>query len=395
MFDYPFPIIETIDDVLPAIEGYDEFIVADRGDHTILNYQMGRNHTFDMDGPDDLMGALRRECRGLIFDASGKLIRRPFHKFFNVGERTETMPENLPMSEPYEVYDKADGSMIAPFFIGGTMRLGTKMGLTDIAKDAEDWLAQQSTASTKVMRHWVLDGYTPLFEWVSPDNKIVLHYDEPRLVYLGLRNMRDGTYIKARPNVFENGEIFGEGLAGTSEKSMKTFLSIAKAEENMEGYILRWKSTGHMVKCKNEWYLQIHRVKDQVRTMRHVLKIILDEKLDDALPFLDEVDRKRVTDFEENFWDAYVKMRMGLQEDILEAVDEANTKGTDPRAIKKALATEILPASDIAKEDYGFAFGVADGKPLGPMFKDKVFSATTNTARFEAVMKWLGVEADE
>ena len=222
-----------------------------------------------------------------------------------------------------------------------------------------------------------------------------MQYDEPRLIYLGLRNRHDGTYVKATPNVFENGEIFGSNLAGTSEKSLKSFVGVAKTEENMEGYILRWKSTGHMVKCKNEWYLQIHRVKDRVRTLRHVLKIILDDKLDDALPFLDEVDTKRVNNFNGEFWTGYAQKQAKLRVDVLKAVAEAKSQGTSDRETKKALATKILPASDIDKEDYGLAFGFADGKDFTEMFKEKIQSAPSSTARFESVMKWLGVEVDE
>ncbi len=98
--NYEFPYISTISDVLLAIEGRDEFVVAEKEGYTVINYNVMMADTF----PDviddqasgmfeqyDYYAALRRECRGIIFDtATGEILRRPFHKFFNVNEREET-----------------------------------------------------------------------------------------------------------------------------------------------------------------------------------------------------------------------------------------------------------------------------------------------------------------
>ncbi len=80
--NYCFPEICHINDVLPHIEGRDEFVVAEREGYTVVNYVVAMADTFDMTGPDDLGGAIRRECRGLIFGPDGALMSRPFHKFF-------------------------------------------------------------------------------------------------------------------------------------------------------------------------------------------------------------------------------------------------------------------------------------------------------------------------
>ena len=87
--NYMFPIIDHMDDVLPHIEGFDEIIVAECEDYKVINYVVAMPKTFVMDGPGDLGGAIRRECRGLIFNADGKLISRPYHKFKNFGEDKE------------------------------------------------------------------------------------------------------------------------------------------------------------------------------------------------------------------------------------------------------------------------------------------------------------------
>lgn len=108
---YKFPEIRTIADVLPAIEGRSEFIVAEREFGTVINYVVAMADTFKMEGPDDVMGAIRRECRGLIFAPDGTLMSRPFHKFFNVNEKDETQINALDMSQPHVVMEKMDGCL--------------------------------------------------------------------------------------------------------------------------------------------------------------------------------------------------------------------------------------------------------------------------------------------
>jgi len=206
---YDFPIIRTIDDVLPHIEGRSEFIVADRGDYIVINYVVATNDTFTMEGPDDLGGAIRRECRGLIFYPDGRLMSRPFHKFFNVGEREETMPANVDLSAPHVVMEKMDGSMIRPVMIGDTMRLGTKMGVTEIAEEAEKWLFSKSSVAIDWVRSYVDRGFTPIFEWIGPDNKIVIDYPEHKLVLLAIRSNETGEYFLPEFQMFEAPQFYG------------------------------------------------------------------------------------------------------------------------------------------------------------------------------------------
>ena len=89
--NYKFPEIRTIDDVLPAIEGRKEFYVTDKGYYKVINYHVNLEDTFPEIDEQDPIPAVRRECRGIMFNThSGRIIRRPFHKFFNLGERLET-----------------------------------------------------------------------------------------------------------------------------------------------------------------------------------------------------------------------------------------------------------------------------------------------------------------
>ena len=40
MMNYDFPVIKNISDVLPAIEGRDEFVVAEKDGYNVINYNV-------------------------------------------------------------------------------------------------------------------------------------------------------------------------------------------------------------------------------------------------------------------------------------------------------------------------------------------------------------------
>ena len=173
--DYEFPLIRHISDVLPAIEGFPEIIVAEKDGYTVINYVVSTPDTWKRSGNADLANfyggyeawTIRRECRGLIFAEDGTIMSRPFHKFFNLGEKEETLPTAIDFGQEHRVMSKMDGSMIRPIIVKGVLRLATKMGVTDVAVEAEKTLNDEQR---DWLRMAVEQGITPLFEYVAPTN---------------------------------------------------------------------------------------------------------------------------------------------------------------------------------------------------------------------------------
>jgi RNA ligase len=191
---YLFPKIRHISDVLPYVEGRDEFVVAERDFGTVINYVVSMADTFDMTGPDDVAGAMRRECRGLKFASNGEIAARPLHKFHNVGEREETQPHRVDLLQPHTIMEKLDGSMIHPMMINGYIRWMTKMGITEVAMQAESFIAKNTRY--KDFAAWCIsEQLTPVFEWCSPFNQIVLPYEEDQLTLLAVRHNITGEYL--------------------------------------------------------------------------------------------------------------------------------------------------------------------------------------------------------
>jgi RNA ligase len=382
--NYEFPIINNINDVLPHITGRPEFIVAEREGYTVINYVVSMPDTFDMIDQNDLGGAIRRECRGIIFDKEGKLISRSYHKFFNISEREETQIKNLDFKADHILMEKMDGSMIRPLWINsllGGMRLATKMGVTDIAMDAEQWLVLQSDANAK--QKWISDqvnsNKTPIFEWVSPNNRIVIHYEHADLVLTAIRDNKTGVYLDINS---ANAPFTIVPQYGSLTMPIEQYIEQARQMTGREGDIIRW-ANGHMGKLKNDTYVRIHKTKDRIRSNRNIVDLMLNNELDDLMPHLDAGDTKRVRDFELSFWKAIVEKEKSLSTMINNIIELSQGN-------RKTIALQFIPSMN-DKADSAFIFGVLDNKSVRDMIMVKLNKSMNADARFDEFWQWLKV----
>lgn len=376
---YQFPEIRTIDDVLPHVEGREEFVVAERDFGTVINYVVATADTFDMTGPDDLGGAVRRECRGIMFDREGKIMSRPFHKFFNINEREETQTHAVDMTQPHMIMEKMDGSMIRPVLVDGYLRLATKMGVTEVAMQAEAWLAAHSHSEhLKQWLRWCIDtDVTPIFEWVSPFNQIVLAYEEADLVLLAMRDNETGEYHMPDACPFSVVPQYG-----SVEGNLGEYIARQRESEGREGDIIRF-ADGHMLKVKNDWYVRIHKTVERIVFDRNIVNLIINEEVDDVVPMLPQVQADRVREFETRFWTAFK-----INEDrLLAERDIARQLYEDDR---KRIALEFVPRLE-NKADASFIFRMLDGKNLRELLLEHIEKNISTNTKWDACAKWMGM----
>ena len=298
--DYQFPRIECLDDVLPAIEGRDEFIVARREWGIVVNYMVSMADTFP--AVNDVNDAIRRECRGILFYPDGRIMSRRLHKFFNVNERDETAAHTIDLSRPHVILEKLDGSMITPVFTAAGIRWGTKMGITEVSMQAEEFVARKPQYE-EFARLCEQDGLTPIFEWCSRKQRIVVDYPEDRLVLIAIRNTVSGEYLPYHvllPNALRHGIDLVHATVGNST-NMEQLIAETRAMEDAEGWIIRFDD-GQMLKVKGDWYVRIHKTKDNLLWEKNVVELLINEKMDDVKPYMLDDDIRRVEQFETDFW---------------------------------------------------------------------------------------------
>jgi len=307
---YQFPRITHIDQVRAVIKDSPEFIVAERENYNVINYMVSMADTF----PEvtDVNAAIRRECRGLVFDKQGYVIARRLHKFFNVNEKDETQLSKIDLDQPHVILEKLDGSKVTPIPIGDYLRWGTKMGITDVAMNAEEFVAAHAQYEEFA---WlcVERGQTPIFEWCSRKNRIVVDYPEDRLVLIAVRYNETGEYVSYQ-QLLTYAEAYNLDVVKAyvgSVESMTRLVEETRAAEGAEGWVVRF-DTGHMIKVKAEWYLRLHKTKENLNQEKNVIQMLVDETIDDAKAFMLEEDRKRVDKFQEDFWFGLTKTAMEI-----------------------------------------------------------------------------------
>lgn len=308
--NYDFPVIKHIEDVLSDINGYDEIRVIEKDGYTVINYAVAFEDTFKWDSEDSHASSIRRECRGLIFDtATGNLISRPYHKFFNVGEREETQLNKINLYEPHVVLEKLDGSMIRPIPTPEGFRLATKAGITDVAMNAEVFIADKPHYRTFILNCFQRN-VTPIFEWCSRENRIVVDYPEDQLILTGMRYIYDGVYVtydvmKTYATAWNIPVV--KAVDGLAVQNIDLFVKQVREWDDGEGIVLRF-DTGHMVKVKADEYVLRHKSKDQISQEKNVLQTVLSDSVDDLVPLLTPDDAERLKAFQGVFWASVVDL---------------------------------------------------------------------------------------
>lgn len=371
--NYKFPYIKTIEDVLPSIHGREEFKVVKRDGYTVIDY------VFNL--PDTFNDIIRRECRGITFDDNGDIISRPFHKFFNLGEREETLPHNVDFSKPHFVLIKADGSMVRPVLVNGEVvpmtRMGhtvpmTRMGHTDVARQAFDEI-DYDFPDDKAMRGYLNDNLTPIYEFVSPNNKIVLEYDKPRLILLAVRDNFTGEYLPA------HSQEIGTDLLFMSGQHVQEH--IKAVTDKIEGYVIRFED-GHMIKVKTEEYLRYHRGFDILRFEKDVLQLILNGHDDDVSINFSETTKKRLEEYK-----SVVFLNLGNMIANVTLFLRNNSE-----LAPKEFAAKVMETYPSTYQGLVFNMARRNEKSGWDIMKDFVLRHTGSSGRVEQIRDLIGAE---
>lgn len=326
-------IINHIDDVWPIVKDHKEFMLLIKDGYQVIDYVNSiPNKTFPKRG--DPSWELLRECRGLIFDSKGILISRPLHKAFNWGEYPSEDRLYKDKWLEAEVMDKLDGSLIRPLPLEGSWRLATRKGLTDVSAMAEAHLER----SGEKKKYFDFFNYcwnlkiTPIFEYCSRDNRVVIDHPEDKLVLLALRAMYSGIYLPHNLVLLMEHErgipvcpIY-RGLQ-REENDIDSFLNEIRMLKDAEGVVLRWPD-GHMVKVKAEDYCNLHRTKSYIDNERSVVACILTDMMDDLYPLLSPSQNERVKKYHTQFWEGFFTSKEALEKYIEEGIQYATDRRT-------------------------------------------------------------------
>lgn len=331
-----FPYINNISDILPIVSDKPEFIVAQREEYDVINYVISK--------PDTFNSIETLECRGIKFDKSGRVLARPLHKFFNMGENefsSESMVSSR-FNQPHVILEKLDGSMIHPAVIDDQIRLMTKMGITDTSAMAEEFISNKLYYND-FMIDLDAQNYTPIFEFISPKNQIVVSYSEENLILLAIRHKNTGNYI-SYDDMLNLAMVYNIPVVNHIDpfEDINEFKKYISTLEGEEGFVICWDD-GYRVKVKSEWYLVRHKSKDLINFEYKTVQMILDEKDDDLIPLLQEADIKKLNDLKA-FVEKGIEIRQAAYKLLFDEIKDWSKKEFSLSPLYKTLTAEVRSA---------------------------------------------------
>ncbi|MCX5205321.1 T4 RnlA family RNA ligase [Streptomyces sp. NBC_00237] len=203
-------------------------------------------------------------CRGLVVDdETGEVAALPLPKFFNAAEHAQDRPYAPPLpDEPFEVYDKVDGSLGIVFHHSGRWHVASKGSFTsEQATWAGRLLAGKDTSG-------LVPGTTYLMEIIYPENRIVVNYGDRRDLVLLAAYGPDGTEV---PLAEAAGawEPIGSVVRVWPAMPLAELLALSASNTlpgggtstgtDAEGFVIRFAS-GLRAKVKIAEYVRLHKV---------------------------------------------------------------------------------------------------------------------------------------
>ena len=212
-----------------------------------------------------------KRLRSLILDSDGFVVSSGFPKFGNYGEfldDTKILNDALNDNKVVRSSHKHDGSLCIRSIIDGKIILrtrGTSCGQYAFNEEGPTFYERFYEAAEEypeLLNSNFYPGYSLLFEYVSPTNRIVLKYEETDLIFIGGIKHSDLSLVtwKEMLEITKKGKLNIVKLH-TLPTDPKELVSTVYNWIGDEGVVARCNNSQTLVKIKSEDYLAKHRTK--------------------------------------------------------------------------------------------------------------------------------------
>lgn len=251
---------------------------------SIFNYRLAHFTHFEKPLPDSEAKAYEMRGLSFVWNEDGTLYDRflLLDKFFNVDQTPCSAYSVLKEYKIRNIFNKEDGS-IASFV---KLPNGKVYGKSKASFESDQAIEIQKIYDEDPnIRRFVNDcldkSVMPIFEYVSPTNRIVVPYANTQLILLRLRDNNTGEYLDV--------DDFKDNLDGVTvaesydEFGLDELIELKGVAEDKEGWIVQF-TNGKMGKIKTDWYCERHKLfTDELNRENVVIKMILDETIDDVI----------------------------------------------------------------------------------------------------------------
>ena len=252
----------------------------------------------------DFTNPLVRNSRALTMNKHAQLITIGFEKFFNYKQLDNTgyskefieQYTSVDTSTSLKTWEKLDGTLIV-------------LGVNDDSFVASTSSSTQTEFSKQAVKHFEnnmpLFDYMKkhdlclLFEYTSPDNQIVIPYNQEKYTLIGARkrDINDPTIIRLSKDVIES---LGLESIEPTYKTYKELVDYQKHNQTTEGFVVE-NQYGKLIKFKTDYWFKQHAEFSTFffgepfskKKLRILLQSIREDTIDDLVAY----DNQRLDDF--------------------------------------------------------------------------------------------------
>jgi len=364
---------------------YESKMVVDGFNVSVFNYRLAQYKDFANPIPDkpELKGY---EMRGLtfIFNEDGSIFNRYvlLEKFFNLNQVPESLYSVVKNYKIKFVNNKEDGSIASFVKLPNGKIVGkSKMGFDNDQADGINRV-YKTNKEVKSLVDWALNNnIVPIFEYVAPNNRIVLRYPSEELILLRLRDNATGKHIDIRDHLDKVGSIrvapFEDEI-----KDLDHLIELNATQVDKEGSIVTCEDENgrdFFFKLKTPWYCERHGLLTEDLYREHIIiGYILDDKIDDILGQVPEDEKEA----HERINKIITIVKKAISDKVLE--------------IEKAY--EQFVKSGISKKDYainqrkgnpnfGFVMNMVKADDLRKMSKEEILDIYDNMEDYEKALQ--------
>lgn len=278
---------------------YESKFVIDGFNISVFNYRLAQYKDFvtPIENRPDVKAY---EMRGLtfVFNTDGTLFKRfiLLEKFFNINQVPETMYSVVKDYKIKFINNKEDGSIASFIQLPNGKIIGkSKMGFDNEQANGINRIYKTREDIYNFVNWCIENNIIPIFEYVSPSNRIVLKYLKEDLILLRMRDSITGKHIDMKDHLDKIDTI---RMAPFEDDMMDldTLIEVIAKQVDKEGVIVQAvDSVGKdfFFKIKTPWYCERHGLLTNDIYREHIIiKYILEDKIDDILGQIpeDEVD---------------------------------------------------------------------------------------------------------
>jgi T4 RnlA family RNA ligase len=274
---------------------YESKLEVDGFPVSIFNYRLAQFSDFNL--PLENKPEVKAfEMRGLtfVFNKDGSLYKRfvLLEKFFNLNQVPNSMYSVVKDYKIRYINNKEDGSIASFIQLPNGKIIGrSKMGFDNDQANGINRVYKTNKDVNSFVNWCLSNDIIAIFEYVSPQNRIVLRYSSEELILLRLRDNKTGKHIDIKEHLDKIASI--KIAPFEDDTTLNDLIEKSKTEAEREGWIVQFDND-HMVKIKTDWYRNLHSV--YTNDLYHedkLIKLIIDEKIDDIICELKEDDHLR------------------------------------------------------------------------------------------------------